>query len=51
LYGEDRARAFLIRHRHNAARRICDDLLADINAYSGDVPPTDDTTLAVVKVG
>ena len=50
LYGQDRARAFLLRHRHNAARRICDDLLADINAYSGDVPPTDDTTLAVVKV-
>ena len=50
LYGEDRTRAFLLRHRHQSARRVCDDFLAEVSRFTGDAPPTDDTTLAIVKV-
>lgn len=49
-FGEDRLRAFLQKNRKKPAQAILDCLVAEIRAFTGSAPQSDDITLVVVKV-
>jgi phosphoserine phosphatase RsbU/P len=49
-FGEERLRAFLRENRARPAREILDSLIAEIRAFTGSAPQSDDITLVVVKV-
>jgi sigma-B regulation protein RsbU (phosphoserine phosphatase) len=49
-FGEDRLRTFLRENRRQPARAILDSLVAEIRAFTGSAPQSDDITLVVVKV-
>jgi sigma-B regulation protein RsbU (phosphoserine phosphatase) len=49
-FGEERLRTFLQLNRAKPARAILDCLLAEIRAYTGTAPQSDDITLVIVKV-
>jgi sigma-B regulation protein RsbU (phosphoserine phosphatase) len=49
LYGKDRLRETVRRHAAMGAGDLCDAILADVEAFRGDLPQQDDITLVVIK--
>jgi sigma-B regulation protein RsbU (phosphoserine phosphatase) len=49
-FGEERLRAFLRKNRTGSARAVLEGLIAEIRAFTGTAPQSDDITLVVVKV-
>lgn len=49
-FGEERLREFVRANRAKPARALLDDLVAEIRAFTGAAPQSDDITLVVVKV-
>jgi len=50
MFGEERLRAAISRNRGLRAKEIITEILADVRAFTGDHPQSDDITLMVVKV-
>jgi sigma-B regulation protein RsbU (phosphoserine phosphatase) len=49
-FGEERLRSFQWANRSGSARAVLDGLIAEIRAFTGTAPQSDDITLVVVKV-
>ena len=49
LYGDDRLRAILEKHKDDTLQQICDAVKQDVDAFVGDAPQFDDITMLVLK--